>query len=86
MGIADTALAAKVLGLDVGVGTTGSRRVIVEDVFFGFDSGEVTYPFNNVPVSMAESEVPANEEVWGRMQCSAAVETDHSMIAYGCGG
>lgn len=87
MGIADSSVAGKCLALDVGVGTTGNQRVILEDVFFTIDSAENCYPSNNhLHQAMAYAEVPAGEEVWGRMQNSSSNETNHNMAAYGCGG
>jgi hypothetical protein len=87
MGIADGNVAGKALALDVGAGTTGNERVILEDVLFTLDSAEACYPSNNQAFpAMAYAEIPANVEIWGRMQNSSTNETNHSMAAYGCGG
>lgn len=82
VGISDATMAARVLHFDLAVGDASNKRQVIQNALIATTANETI----NKPAAAMAHETRSGDHVYGRGQCSASLDTNYSMIAYGVGG
>jgi hypothetical protein len=83
MGVNDSTMSAEVLYADLAYGDSGTKIPIIQNLRYTVDASEMVA---NMISPLCEREVPANVEIFGRLSCNQAPNSNYSMSAYGLGG
>lgn len=81
----DTAMNAMTLLMDIGAGTTGSQRILLNNMVHVCNSGEVMGMYPPPPYECVH-EVPAGTELWARGYATIASNDNESACVYALGG
>lgn len=86
MGVNDSTMTALNYTLDIAHGDATNKDIIFEDIMVLTSSAEAqTRPAAQMLLN-GYCEVPASENIYGRISCSGTPDSNISMIAYGVGG
>lgn len=84
-GVGDTTATLATIHGDLAAGDATNKRIILEDERILISASE-EYGKPLHPLAACYVTVPANVEIWARLQSSTTVDTNHSVAAYGVGG